>query len=160
MQNHYINLAEWHRRRGSTLRPPRCCEPVRTPHWLRLADGTDPDDQYTDWIVQVAQYLEGLDAESRRQLQQFKGPVRSLRTIASRFDDLWFNADKLRRLVDARTESIGLVNELANDLLANVAIMKQYSDAAIQSADRAQSPEAQEALQQIAELTHADEVVL
>lgn len=153
MSPRYITLAEWHRRRGSPLRPPRCRAP-----WYRTAD--DQDQPYTDWIVQVQDYLEGLDQESRRQLQQFSGPVRTLRSIAGRFDDLWFNRDRLRRLVDARTETIGLVNELANDLLANVAIMKEYADAAVDSAERARSPEAQESLKAIVELTHADEVTL
>ena len=152
----YISLAEWHRRRGSALQPPHC----RAPSRLRTAADQDPDQGYTDWIVQVADYLEGLDQESRRQLQQFSGPVRTLRSIAGRFDDLWFSPGRLRRLVDARTETIGLVNELANDLLANVAIMRQYADTVVETTNRVQSTEAQEALRTIIELTHADEVTL
>jgi hypothetical protein len=136
--------------------PPLCA----APHQQRTAQEQEPDTQYDEWIQKVAEYLAGLDQETQEELRTLPQPAKALRQIANAFDNHWFRADKLRRLVEARGDVIDRVDDSVNTLSAHIAIVNQYADAVLQSVNRVRSPAAKQALEVILDLTHADEVTL
>lgn len=149
--NRYIDLGEWHHRRGSPLRPPAC----RVPR-LRTAD--DQDQAYDDWIVQVADYLEGLDQEARQELGRLPQAGNLLRSIAAAAPGFWWDAQKIDRLVDAREQVQDQLDDHVNTISVSLAVGQQYLDAMLESADRIRSEPAQQAANRILDITHADEV--
>lgn len=159
MLHRYVTLAEWHWRRGQRLDPPSWRPPrVR---FAALHLGTeDPDPEFTAWIERVADYLERLDAETKRQQQRLPHPQRQLQAIARAVPRFWFQRDKLARLVAVREQTADQLDDIVNVLATNLAISNEYVDVVLQHADRAQSPAAQQALESILTVTHADEATL
>ena len=157
MFHRYIPLADWHRQRGQDLRPPSW-RPPRFRSSFRLA-AEDPDPGFTDWILKVAESLTRLDLETQKSLKRLGHPVKLLRVLAQKVDEFWFQHAKLTRLVDARGQAGEQLDDIVNTLSANLAISNEYMDVILEHADRAQSQEAQQALEQILDITHADEAV-
>lgn len=153
---HYISLQEWHRRQGSNLVPPDWQPPRRR---FRLG-AEDPDPGYTDWIQQVAGYLDGLHQETEKALKRIGHPVKLLDAVVSRAEEFWFQPDKLRRLVDARGQAADQLDGIVNILSTNLAISNEYLDAVLETAGRARSDAAKQALVQVLDITHADEAAL
>jgi hypothetical protein len=156
MLHRYIPLSEFHRRRGEQLDPPDW-RPPRFSRQRRAAD--DPDPGFTGWIQKVADYLTRLDAETQRQLQRLNHPIKLLLQLPAAAQRFWFRHDKLARLVDARGQATDQLDGIVNTLATNLAISNEYLQAVLEHANRAQSESAREALEQILDITHADEAV-
>lgn len=161
MPHRYISLAEFHRRRGDRLVPPSWRPPRLwySDRQYRLA-ADDPDPGYTDWIQKVADYLQRLDRETRKQLQRLDHPVKLLNALARKAEQFWFQHDKLQKILEARGGATDQLDTIANDLAANLAISNEYLDAVIETADRAQSRPAKQALELVLDITHADEATI
>ena len=156
MLHRYVTLAEYHRLHGLDLRPPSAQPPRYRPS-IRLA--ADPDPGYTGWVQKVADYLVRLDAETKKGLGRLNHPVKLLNALADRADQFWFDHAKLSRLVDARGQTGEQLDGIVNALATNLAISNEYMRAVLETADRAQSDAAMDALEQILDITHADEAV-
>jgi len=163
MLHRYIPVKAFHRLRGLDLNPPVCRPPKRqirfTAKTIRSA-AEDPDPGYTGWVTKVARYLEGLDQENQRQLKRLNQPVRLLSAVADKADQFWFQAGKLQQVLDARGIATDQLDTITNDLAANLAIANQYVDVVLETADRAQSNEAMDAVETILDISHADQVTL
>lgn len=149
----YLELRLWHRRNGSTLEPP----PWRPPARSRRVAADDPDPTYTKWLVSIVDYLVRLGKESEQQLARLAKQPQLLRAVADKVDQFWFQADKLNRLVDARQQAVDQLDTISSALSTNLAISNEYLASVLETADRAQSTEAKNALVQLLDLTHADE---
>ena len=156
----YIDLATWHRRRGSRLVPPPYRPPCFSFREFRQAADEDPDPAFTEWLIKVAQYLLGLDSETQTALNRLGHPVKLLRALAQKAEEFWFQPDRLRQVVEARGYATDQLDTVVNILSTNIAISNEYLDAVLENQDRIQSPAAKKAAEQILDITHADQAVI